>query len=255
MRSRKRAAARRTIPRSWATWKGLASRWRTTSAASTSSSTAPSTRSSMARSGRSRWSPTRRIAPRSGRVPDITPPPIAVPPRPRNECAAPAVAPFARLSPASLGESLSSLADRDLLGPARRADRIRRLLELRLASSHRDAPVYGLGRQARNALTACRRCDSLLVMRVLPILLLTAAAVCGAKLDISQLPAEDIRKGVAVLGENGDFLWAFESAKQPTLFVDDQRMGRMKRSGANGPWTYSGKLKTGTSTWSTASAW
>jgi hypothetical protein len=58
--------------------------------------------------------------------------------------------------------------------------------------------------------------------------------------------SEDIKKGVAVLGEAGDFLWAFESAKQPLLFVDGQQMGPMKRTGA-GPWTFSGKLKTGTS--------
>src|SRR3954447_15451280 len=84
-------------------------------------------------------------------------------------------------------------------------------------------------------------------MRFLPFLLLAASAAYPAKLELSQLPAEDIRKGVAVLGENGDFLWAFESARQPTLFVDDQKMPPMKRAAAGGPWTYSGKLKTGTS--------
>ena len=67
------------------------------------------------------------------------------------------------------------------------------------------------------------------------------------KLDISQFPPEDVKKGVAVLGEGPDFLWAFESAKQPVLFVDGQRMGPMKRASAAGPWIYSGKLKTGTS--------
>src|SRR5262245_34806203 len=88
-------------------------------------------------------------------------------------------------------------------------------------------------------------------MRFHQILLIAVAlslpARAAAKLDISQLPPEDIKKGVAVLGEGGDFLCAFESAKQPTLFVDGQRMGPMKRASASGPWTYSGKLKTGTS--------
>src|SRR5690349_5586321 len=88
-------------------------------------------------------------------------------------------------------------------------------------------------------------------MRLLPApiltVLLAATAAYPANLDISQLPAEDIRKGVAVLGENGDFLWAFESAAQPTLFVDGRQMGPMKRTGAAGVWTYSGKLPTGTS--------
>jgi enterochelin esterase-like enzyme len=86
----------------------------------------------------------------------------------------------------------------------------------------------------------------MLMLRLLPILLLAAAAY-SAPLDISQLPAEDIKKGVAVLAEKGDFLWAFESVKQPTLMVDGERMGPMKRSGANGPWTFTTKLKTGTS--------
>src|SRR5258706_3429145 len=73
------------------------------------------------------------------------------------------------------------------------------------------------------------------------------ALPCPANVDISNLPADDVKKGVAVLGEAGDFLWAFDSPTQPTLFVDGQRVGPMKRAAAGGPWTYSGKLKTGTS--------
>ena len=86
-------------------------------------------------------------------------------------------------------------------------------------------------------------------MRVPTILL--AALAClpahAANLNISQLPADDIKKGVAVLGEAGDFLFAFDSPAQPTLFVDGERMGPMKRSAPSAPWTYSGKLKTGIS--------
>ncbi len=84
-------------------------------------------------------------------------------------------------------------------------------------------------------------------MRLFPILLLALTTVYSAPPDLSQLPADDIKKGVAVTGDNGDFLWAFDSPKQPTLFVDDQRMPPMKRAGGKGPWTYSGKLKIGTS--------
>jgi enterochelin esterase-like enzyme len=84
-------------------------------------------------------------------------------------------------------------------------------------------------------------------MRLFPILLLALTTVYSAPPDLSQLPADDIKKGVAVAGDNGDFLWAFESAKQPTLFVDDQRMPPMKRAAGKGPWTYSGRLKIGTS--------
>jgi len=61
------------------------------------------------------------------------------------------------------------------------------------------------------------------------------------------LKAEDVKKGVALLGVGPDFLWAFESDKRPTLFIDGQQVPPMKRARANGPWTYAGKLKTGTS--------
>ena len=84
-------------------------------------------------------------------------------------------------------------------------------------------------------------------MRLASALLLFAAFAPGATLDLAKLPADDIKKGVAVLGEGPDFLWAVESVKQPTLFVDGQRVGPMKRAGAHGPWTYAGKLKTGMS--------
>jgi enterochelin esterase family protein len=72
-------------------------------------------------------------------------------------------------------------------------------------------------------------------------------AASPAALDVSQLRAEDVKKGVALLGIGPDFLWAFESEKRPTLFIDGQQAPPMKRARANGPWTYAGKLKTGTS--------
>src|SRR5438477_4776579 len=100
----------------------------------------------MDRSGRSRLSPTRRIGLPSGRAPDTTPLPTVPPPPPaRNDSARAAVAAFARLPAAPLGEPLCPLAHRDLLGPARRSDRISRFLELRLAPSRRDAPLSRLG--------------------------------------------------------------------------------------------------------------
>ncbi len=76
---------------------------------------------------------------------------------------------------------------------------------------------------------------------------LIPAAASAAAPDISQLRTEDVKKGVAVAGNGSDFLWAFDSPKRPALFVDGQTVGPMKRGGANGPWIYSGKLKTGTS--------
>ena len=40
---------------------------------------------------------------------------------------------------------------------------------------------------------------------------------------------------------------AFESPKQPALYVDGQRMPSMKRTAATAPWTLSAPLKTGIS--------
>jgi enterochelin esterase-like enzyme len=76
------------------------------------------------------------------------------------------------------------------------------------------------------------------------------AVVCclqGLAADVSQLRAEDVKKGVAVLGVGSDFFWAFESEKQPILFVDGERVGPMKRARVGAVWTNTGKLKTGTS--------
>lgn len=83
--------------------------------------------------------------------------------------------------------------------------------------------------------------------RVLLLALTCSFAARSAALDVSQLRAEDIKKGVAVLEDGPDFLWAFESEKRPTLYIDGQPAPPMKRARANGPWTYAGKMKTGTS--------
>jgi enterochelin esterase family protein len=82
------------------------------------------------------------------------------------------------------------------------------------------------------------------------IILLALTCAFGARpatLDVSQLRAEDVKKGVAVLGIGSDFLWAFESEKQPALYIDDQPAPAMTRIRPDAPWTYAGKLKTGTS--------
>lgn len=84
-------------------------------------------------------------------------------------------------------------------------------------------------------------------MRLLPIAIACSMAATAAALDISQLRSEDVKKGVAVMGVGADFLWAFESEKRPTLFIDGTQAPAMKKSRANAPWTYTGKLKTGTS--------
>ncbi len=86
--------------------------------------------------------------------------------------------------------------------------------------------------------------------------LLTSASVARSQansqavshpLDLSELRAEDVKNGVAVLGYGADFLWAFDSPVRPELYIDGVRAGRMKRTGPKGVWTYAGQLKTGTS--------
>jgi enterochelin esterase-like enzyme len=69
----------------------------------------------------------------------------------------------------------------------------------------------------------------------------------SAALEVSQLKAEDVKKGVAVLSVGPDFLWAVEAASRPVLYVDGQVLGQMKQSRGTGPWVYQGKLATGTS--------
>ncbi len=60
-------------------------------------------------------------------------------------------------------------------------------------------------------------------------------------------PAEELKKGIAVLGDGPDFVWAVEAAKPPALYVDDQALGAMKPVKGTALWFHSGKLKTGTS--------
>lgn len=80
-------------------------------------------------------------------------------------------------------------------------------------------------------------------------LIATALALpaAAANLDVAQMKAEDIKKGTAVISEGPNFLWAVEADRQPILFVDDERVGTLKRSSKDGVWTYAGTLKTGTS--------
>ncbi|MDP9169552.1 MAG: hypothetical protein M3N54_02945 [Acidobacteriota bacterium] len=66
-------------------------------------------------------------------------------------------------------------------------------------------------------------------------------------LDPSKLNPEDVKKGVAVLEDGPDYLWAVDAEARPTLFVDGIASGPMKQARGKGPWIYTGKLQTGTS--------
>jgi enterochelin esterase family protein len=83
--------------------------------------------------------------------------------------------------------------------------------------------------------------------RIVLLALTCCFAALPAAFDVSQLKPEDVKKGVAVLENGPDYFWAFESDKRPMLYIDGQAAPPMKRARANGPWTYAGKLKTGTS--------
>ena len=47
----------------------------------------------------------------------------------------------------------------------------------------------------------------------------------AAKLDVSQLKPDEVKQGTAVVSDGPDFLFAFESAKKPALFVDSEPVG------------------------------
>src|SRR5579862_8671686 len=80
------------------------------------------------------------------------------------------------------------------------------------------------------------------------LLALTAWSVARpAPLDVAQLKPDDVKKGVAVLEDAPDFLFAFESDKRPALYIDGQPAGAMKRARPGSPWVYQAKLPTGTS--------
>jgi enterochelin esterase-like enzyme len=79
------------------------------------------------------------------------------------------------------------------------------------------------------------------------IAIVSALPASTAKLELSQLPPGDVKKGTAVVSDGADFLFAIESSQTPTLFIDSEPVGPMRRSGKDGVWTYSGKLKTGRS--------
>ena len=56
-----------------------------------------------------------------------------------------------------------------------------------------------------------------------------------------------IKNGEAFDSNGPDFIWAVEAAEQPTLVVDDQPVGAMRRSSGSNLWFYSAQLRVGTS--------
>src|SRR6516225_5228828 len=62
----------------------------------------------------------------------------------------------------------------------------------------------------------------------------------------SALGDDKIKKGTALLGESADFIFAFESAAQPELYIDDRAAGPMERAGQTSLWVRTAQLQTGT---------
>ncbi|MGI8989647.1 MAG: alpha/beta hydrolase [Bryobacteraceae bacterium] len=58
-------------------------------------------------------------------------------------------------------------------------------------------------------------------------------------------PEADLKKGIAVLGQGPDFIWAIDSASKPSLFVDGAAGPSMKQIQGANLWFATGKLKTG----------
>ena len=63
---------------------------------------------------------------------------------------------------------------------------------------------------------------------------------------IATLGQPEIQKGSAVIGENGDFLWVVENAKQPELYIDDVAVAKLTRLDGD-LWFHAGKVVTGRS--------
>ena len=56
-----------------------------------------------------------------------------------------------------------------------------------------------------------------------------------------------MKSGEAFDSNGPDFVWAVESATQPTLVVDDQPVGAMRRISGTNVWFHTGQLRVGTS--------
>ena len=73
------------------------------------------------------------------------------------------------------------------------------------------------------------------------------AAPAFAEALRATLGSDNLKKGVAVIGEGADTLWAVEAAKAPDLYVDDERVAALKPAGNSGIFFYAGKMTPGRS--------
>ena len=64
---------------------------------------------------------------------------------------------------------------------------------------------------------------------------------------VKRLGEAPIKSGEAFDSNGPDFVWAVEAAAQPTLVVDDQPVGSMRRISGTNLWFHTGQLRVGTS--------
>jgi len=64
---------------------------------------------------------------------------------------------------------------------------------------------------------------------------------------VKRLGEAPIKVGEAFDSNGSDFVWAVEAASQPTLVVDDQPVGAMRRIAGTNLWFQTGQLRVGTS--------
>jgi enterochelin esterase-like enzyme len=64
---------------------------------------------------------------------------------------------------------------------------------------------------------------------------------------IKRLGDGPIKSGEAFDSNGPDFIWAVEASAEPTLVVDDQRVGAMRRISGSNLWFHTGQLRVGTS--------
>jgi enterochelin esterase family protein len=63
---------------------------------------------------------------------------------------------------------------------------------------------------------------------------------------VKHLGAGPIKSGDAYNSNGGDFIWAVESASEPTIVIDDQPAGPMRRIARSTLWFHVGQLRVGT---------
>ncbi|MBI3697504.1 MAG: esterase family protein [Acidobacteria bacterium] len=96
-------------------------------------------------------------------------------------------------------------------------------------------------------LTGAAEAQKLPVSRLLEMARSEANSARFREALLASLGEAEIQKGTAVFGEGPDFIWAVESEKLPSLYVDGQPFGTMRHIAGSKIWFHTGTLRTGVS--------